>query len=590
MPLYTKESLDALRQRIDLVEVLSPHIDLKRSGSAFKSLCPFHVEKTPSFIIHKGDDHYHCFGCGAHGDAIGFLMSHLKMSFTEAVEALAEKFGVVLEREGKTDHVGPSKASLKEAIQYACQFFHFMLLYTSEGHEALNYLYQRGIDLDFISRFEIGYAPHYRQALYHYLKSKNIDESILQISGLLLISEDHQRKDFFYDRIMFPIRDGMGNPIGFSGRKFKEETFGGKYINSSETPVFKKSYILFGLSYCRKTIVKEKKALIVEGQVDCLRLIQAGFDWTVTGQGTAFGEGHVQELLNLGVTTVYLALDGDQAGQEAAIKIGDLFQKKGIEVFIVPLPLNQDPDTLLCEKGPHWFSDQIKVSKDYLTFLVDRLSLIYPLNSPSNKHHLIQDINHRIQAWEHPVMVHESLKKVAELVQLPIDLLQVPLPVKTVMRNFDRPQKEIIDPDKILESDLLRLLFFSGSLMSKVAFLAKKNLQISDLKLPVCQKLYGLFLQLLDTGQTPDLLSCAASLDSEEETIIRDMMERKVHIERIEASFITTIRSILQRNWMEKRENIKLQLLNGNLSEDEALHLAKEFDVLKRQIPEVSEI
>jgi len=234
MPLYTKESLDLLRQRIDLSEVISAHIDLKKSGSAYKALCPFHEEKSPSFIVNRGDNHYHCFGCGAHGDAIAFLMNHLKMGFTESVESLAEKFGVALERDDKVENTGPSKTLLKEAMQLACRFYHFMLLHTEEGIQALQYLYKRGIDLDFIQRFEIGFAPRQRNALYKILKGKELSDPVLQGAGLLSISEDGTKRDFFSDRIMFPIRDGMGNVIGFSGRKFKEETFGGKYINTSD--------------------------------------------------------------------------------------------------------------------------------------------------------------------------------------------------------------------------------------------------------------------------------------------------------------------------------------------------------------------
>src|SRR5262249_1487277 len=157
------------------------------------------------------------------------------------------------------------------------------------------------------------------------------------------------------ERITFPICDAAGAVIGFSARKYLETTFGGKYINTPETPLFKKSRVLFGLNFSRRRIAKEKKAIIVEGQIDALRLIKAGFNLTVAGQGTAFGEGHVKELLNLGVSEVFLALDGDEAGREATHKIGNLFQKEGIEVRVVNLPGKSDPDTFLKEKGPEAF-------------------------------------------------------------------------------------------------------------------------------------------------------------------------------------------------------------------------------------------
>lgn len=588
MPLYTKESLDLLRQRIDLSEVISGHVELKRAGSAYKALCPFHEEKTPSFIIQKGDTHYHCFGCGAHGDAIGFLMNHLKMGFTEAVESLAEKFGVVLERDEKVDNTGPSKTLLKEAMQLACRFYHFMLLQSEEGHAALNYLYQRGIDLDFIKRFEIGFAPRNRNCLYKILRSKELSDEVLQTAGLLSISDDKVRRDFFSDRIMFPIRDGVGNVIGFSGRKFKEETFGGKYINTFETPLFKKSQVLFGLSYSRKRITKEKKALVVEGQIDCLRLIQTGFDYTVAGQGTAFGEGHVRELLNLGVQTVYLALDGDTAGQEAAVKIGDIFQKKGVEVWVVKLPQGQDPDTILREQGPEWFAKVLENATDYLTFLVGKLSSSHNLDSPSGKNALTQEIVERVKAWEHPVMVHESLRKLAQLVSVPEELIGVGAMQPIVVKKEGRITQEGVDADKILETDLLRLLFLAGQSVQKLFPIAKANLLPTQLKVAICQRLYTIFLDAYEKGSSTDLLSCAAGLEKEEESdIVLDIMSRKVHLEKAEETLMATLKRILQRNWMEERERIKLQLHSGKLSEDEALELAKQFDQLKRTIPEV---
>lgn len=590
MPLYTKESLDLLRQRIDLPEVISAHIDLKKAGSTFKALCPFHEEKTPSFVVNRGDNHYHCFGCGAHGDAIAFLMNHLKMGFMEAVDSLAEKFGVVLERDDKVENTGPSKTLLKEAMQLACRFYHFMLLQTEEGYKALEYLYKRGIDLEFIQRFEVGFAPRQRNVLYKILRSKELSDQVLHAAGLLSISDDGTKRDFFSDRIMFPIRDGMGNVIGFSGRKFKEETFGGKYINTPETPLFKKSHVLFGLSYSRKTITKDKKALVVEGQIDCLRLIQAGFDYAVAGQGTAFGEGHVRELLNLGVQTVYLALDGDTAGEEAAVKIGDLFQKKGIEVWVVPLPPKQDPDTLLRERGPDWFAQHLEKPTDYLTFLVEKLAKTNSLDSPSGKNALTQSVVERVRAWEHPVMVHESLRKLAQLVQVPEELIGVGAVQPMTVRKEDRLQKgkEGVDADKILETDLLRILFLAGAAMQNLFVIAKANLSPSHLKVGVCQRLYAIFMEAYEKGSSTDLLSCASGLEKEDESdIVLDIMSRKIQVEKAEESLVATIKRILQRNWMEERENIKLKIHSGKLNEDEALEMAKQFDALKRQVPEV---
>ena len=186
MSLFKKESLELLRRRIDLPEFLSSYIPLKRSGSAFKGLCPFHEEKTPSFIVQRGDTHYHCFGCGAHGDAIDFLTNHEKMSFTEAVESLASRFNVLLEHEeGDASPAGPKKSDLKDTLEKAKQFYHFFLLNTEEGQKALPYFFSRGMDQDFIKTFELGLSPRDGHFLQKTLTAQRVPLELMELSGLV---------------------------------------------------------------------------------------------------------------------------------------------------------------------------------------------------------------------------------------------------------------------------------------------------------------------------------------------------------------------------------------------------------------------
>jgi DNA primase len=206
------------------------------------------------------------------------------------------------------------------------------------------------------------------------------------------------------------------------------------------------------------------------------------------------------------------------------------------------------------------------------------------LSSPSGKNSLTEEIVERVRGWEHPVMVHESLKKLAELVAVPEELIGVGAMQPMVMKKVGHIKHEGIDADKILETDLLRLLFFAGELMQKLFLIAKANLLPYQLKVGICQRLYAIFLE----GSGADLLSCVAGLEKEEEgDVVLDIMSRKVHVEKAEEALIATLKRILQRNWMEERERIKLQLHTGVLSEDDALELAKQFDALKKQIPEV---
>lgn len=590
MGVYAKKSLELLREKIDLTEVVSSYINLKSAGSAYKGLCPFHEEKTPSFLIRKGESYYHCFGCGAHGDAIAFLMSYMKMSFVEAVESLAERFQVPLEEvEYEKKFEGPSKKDLKEVLQKAADFYHTYLLHTDEGHRALNYLYERGIDLDFIRLFQIGYAPKQGLLFGKFMQKHRFAKDLLEQAGLIKTEPNGKTRVFFTSRITFPILDPSGSVIGFSARKMDEETFGPKYINTPETPLFKKSHTLYGLSFSRRRIAKEKRAIIVEGQIDALRLIQEGFNLTVAGQGTAFTEDHVKELLNLGVTKVYLALDGDGAGIAAAIKIGDLFQREGVEVYVPSIPSGMDPDTLLKEQGPQAFSTLLEKGEEYLPFLVSQLSQEIDPSSPSQKNHLIQTIVQRIRSWDHPLMVHESLRKLARLTHVPEKLVgvgQEEIRQRAFIKRESSLSEVSVNPDRVLETDLLRWLYLLGHSSSKLFLIIHENLRPEHFKTSICRRLFSHYMESITHDQKPDLLSLANNLETpEEQLLFSEIVQKKVNTERAEEGVIETVTKMLQHHWMEEREGIKIKIQSGQCSEKEMLELAKQFDGIKRSPP-----
>jgi len=585
MGTFSRESLELLRSRVDLIEVLSPYLKLERAGAAHKALCPFHEERNPSFVVQRGDSHYHCFGCGAHGDAIQFLMTHLRMSFVEAVESLADKFHVQLEESQEDNRPkGPPKAALKDALERACRFYQFMLLHTMEGHAALDYLYSRGIDLNFIQTFEIGWAPKAPQLFLKTLGEQKVSNAILEEAGLL-----SKGREFFSDRITIPIRDAVGSVIGFSARKYKTDTFGGKYINTPETPLFKKSKVLFGLSYSRKTIAKERKAMIVEGQIDALRLIHSGFNWTVAGQGTAFGEDHAKELIHLGVRQVYLALDGDTAGQEAAVKIGNLFQKEGVEALVIQLPEKCDPDLVLQEKGPEEWQKMISSSVDYLTFLVGHFSKSINIQSPAGKNELVQSIAKRIREWDHPLMVHESLRKLARLTQTPESIVgtaEENVPQVYIKRSASVTFSEI-DPDRILEADLLRWLFLMGESCPQLLVVAEANLKPEHFRIAAGRSLFEKYLAASKENKPRDLLTLAIDLDkTEQQLFLAEVLQKRVNREKAVACFIETVQRMLERHWMNQREEIKLKIYSGTCNEAEVLDLARQFDQIKRARPQ----
>lgn len=587
MPLYTPESLDTLRQRIDLVEVLSSHVDLKRAGATYKGLCPFHDERSPSFVVKVGDSHYHCFGCGAHGDAIAFLMDYLKLGFGEAVESLAERFNVVLERLEGGESAGPSRRLMREALSLANRFFQCALLHSAEGQEALKYLFKRGVDLDFIRLCQIGYAPNDGQLLRRYLHSKKISDEIQKEVGLL--SKEHKRP-FFRQRITFPIHSPQGGVIAFSARKYREDTFGGKYINTPETPLFKKSRVLFGLNYGRRRIAKERWAIVVEGQIDALRLIHTGLNCTVAAQGTAFGEGHVQELVSLGVNRVYLAMDADEAGSEAACKVGHLFQRAGIDVLRVPLPLGSDPDTLILEEGPEHFRKLLDISEPYLKFLYEHKMRHVDPQSPAAKSQVLKEICQGVRSWESPVMVHEALKKLSKMANVPQETLGVgaELSPNVLIKQKERVGTVSINPDRILEGDLLRWLLLCGEENAAFVNLVKEHLKKEDLRESLCAELYSIYLANYEAGDPCDPLSLLSrSQNPQLQDLISELLTKKVNKDRADEQLVETVQKLLDRNRMVKCEEIKAKIHSGNLSEEELMTLAAEFTKLRSEAPEV---
>lgn len=582
MATISKESLETLRDKVDLVDLIGSYVELKKAGATYKALCPFHDEKTPSFTLQRGDKHYHCFGCGAHGDAIQFLTDHLKMNFADAVETLAEKYHVPLIKSEEDKEHGPSKKEIKRALELAHKFFQFNLFETEEGHEALVYLRSRGIDYNFCQAFQIGYALKETGLLKKWLNNNKISNEIAKEAGLLNSSQ----RDFFQERILFPIKDPGGSVIGFSGRKFREETFGGKYVNTPETPVFKKSKVLFGLDVSRKRIVKDRRAIIVEGQIDCLRLIYEGLNFTVAGQGTAFGEGHVREMVQLGVEEVHLALDSDAAGEEATKKVGNLFQKEGVGVKVISLPNGEDPDSFVRREGIEAFTKKLEEGIEYLEFLVKYEAKSLNVKTPSGKNEWVQRLTAIVKAWDSPLMVHESLKRLAELTEVPAEMVGVGIP--DIPQTFVKRAMSIngfqVDPDRILESDLLRWLMLERN--DEFNRLAFTHLEADDFKVRPCQAIF----EALKVDPGKDLFSISSNLDDiEAKMILAELIQKKVNREKAKPLFLETLQKLLDRNWLRKREEIKIKIQSNQYSEEEVLSLIGQFDELKKSPPKVNE-
>ncbi len=590
MPRYTQESLEELKSKVDLVDVLSRYLPLKKAGAAYKACCPFHDERTPSFMIRAGDRHYHCFGCGAHGDAISFLMEYAKLTFQGAIEQLAERYNVVLKAEDDSAEKFEPKAKnrLKEILEKSCRFFQAYLQQSEEAQEPLEYLISRGMSLAFITSFRVGYAPK-AELLRNWLRKEGYNDEELLSAGMLNKTQSGALRDFFSERITFPILDPSGSVIGFSARKWKESTFGGKYINTSETALFKKSKILFGMAYSRRRLAKEKCALIVEGQIDALRLIENGLDCTVAGLGTAFGEAHAKELHQLGVTTAYLLFDGDPAGKAATHKVGHILQKEGIEPFVALLPDGEDPDSLVRKHGIRAVLQILSKARDFIRFLIDESKQQSGWKTPAEKMREIHDIVKKVREWGDEILIHESLHRIADLSQVPKSSLGLhEISPRMAWRQSSAQKDSIRTSQHVLEEDLVRWLLVDAQRDSYLVELCKLNIIESDFRSQELKVLYSMIMEMLEKTKGIDLLELSQKASFDEISLLIDgLLTRRVNRDKSREHLAETLYKLKERSLFEEREELRQIITAGNVSDEEAIVTAKRFDELKNKKIEI---
>ena len=585
MPHLTQECLLHLRNTIDIIEVLSSHIKMQRMGNTYKALCPFHHEKSPSFVVNIGEDHYHCYGCGAHGDAIAFLMNHLGMRFTEAVEWLAHRFNVPLQyEEGKNAIVRAPVQKLKEALSSTSQLFQLHLQKSPEGQKALEYLRKRGLTPEFARQFGLGFAPADEALTLDFFRKKRFAKQDLIQSGLLKEAKGRSRP-FFSNRITIPILDVSGHVMGFSARKIDDEVFGGKYINTSETPLFKKSHVLFGLHYSRRRIVKEKRVILAEGQLDVLRLIYEGLDLAVCAQGTAMGAEHIKELLRLGIESAYIAFDGDAAGQKAAIKVGNLLQAEGVEVFVVPFQENEDPDSYLQNRGKEQLVQILRQSTPYIPFLVRALKKFVGVDTPAKKNKVVCTIAKMLGEWRHITMIHEAKKQFAFLLDAPTEAFDGQ---KGPSTTIPKPVAKTAIKEDILEREFLRYFLYLGQNYPEKTHAISAYLHREDLLEKEYQDLYTACIeQVQNTGRCDIILMTSSCTTDSQRDTLDQVLNRSIDYALVKKGLLEVMQKILDRNWLRKRQQV-LQKMRTSQTPEALTGLAKEYDNLKDQRMELN--
>jgi len=362
-----QEVIERVRLASDIVEVISDFVTLKRAGKSFKGLCPFHSEKTPSFMVSPEKQVYHCFGCGAGGNVFTFIMEHEKLSFPEALRMLAERAGIEVPRssgEGR-DRLEP----LYEALAASAAFYHGRLKTPGEGDSARKYLEGRGITAKTIDEFGLGYAPPGWENLASHLKRRFPEESLVR-AGLLVSRRGGGYYDRFRNRIMFPVRNALGKVVGFGARALGDEQ--PKYLNSPDSPVYSKSHLLYGLYHSKDHIRSEGVAVAVEGYTDFLALYRSGIRNAVATAGTSFTEGHGRVLSRF-CSEVLLCYDGDAPGVAAAVRASEALLRAGLEVKVVLLPAGEDPDSFAGRIGPERLkSELLSRSLRVVEFLMEK--------------------------------------------------------------------------------------------------------------------------------------------------------------------------------------------------------------------------
>jgi DNA primase len=382
---FPSEFRERLLDRTEITDVVGARVQLKKAGSIYKGLCPFHTEKTPSFIVTPSRQTYHCFGCGAHGNAIDFLIEHDRLEFREAVEELAQRAGLELPAEiHTTPSSGPDLKPLYQLLERATALYQRQLREHPQTQRAADYLRGRGLSAEIASRFGLGYAPPGWDFLLKQLGQESATQGLLERAGLL-IEREGRRYDRFRDRVMFPIRDRRGRVIGFGGRCLDDSE--PKYLNSPESPVFHKGRELYGLFEAQQASRQQPRLLIVEGYMDVIALAQFGIGYAVATLGTATTPEHITRLLRSAPELVF-CFDGDRAGRKAAWKALEIAlpQTTGqTPIRFLFLPEGEDPDSLIRQEGQAAFEQRLEQSMLLSDFLFQQLQAEHDLSSEEGR-------------------------------------------------------------------------------------------------------------------------------------------------------------------------------------------------------------
>ena len=575
-----EKTIDQIQEKTDIVELISRYVPLKRTGRNYKAPCPFHNEKTPSFIVSPDKQIYHCFGCGAGGNVFSFVMRIENLQFPEAVEMLAEKAGVVVPRSaGSPKGEDPLAAKIYAMNEAACQFFQECL---TNNKTAKDYLVSRGVADVTIKKFRIGCAPDAWEGLLTFLKKKNIEPSMIERAGLAIPSEKGGHYDRFRNRIIFPIIDLKGRVLGFGARVLDSSL--PKYINSPETPVYSKGRNLYGLNFSKDAIRAKNYALIVEGYLDFLIPYQDGAENIIATLGTALTTDQIK-LLKRFARTVIMVYDPDEAGEAASLRNLDLFIGEDVNVYIAELPKGFDPDSFIRKNGTEEFNKLIKSSKNLFEYKLDKLMKRFDMRTPHGKAGIVGEMLPTISRINNAVTRSELVKKLAQ--RLSIDEDAVKEEMKKVKGDYSQMRYTVTPLEarkdsRSAEMIILALMIEGADLIRKIIDLLPAEEYRNSTVRDIATLIYGMHRE--NRTVNPAQLISHLGTGTEASAVVSEAVNILEFLTDKEKTLNDCVARIKKDNIQDKLDALQAQIRSAHTKHDEARwkELVTEYDSLER--------
>jgi len=582
--IISTEVINDIQDRCDIVELISSYIPLKRAGRNFKANCPYHNEKTPSFIVSPEKQIYHCFGCNEGGNAISFLMKYEHLDFKEALETLAKRVGVTIDfQDGESDKEKTYVNELYRINELACDFYH-NYLFKKASPELIKYIQSRGIKQETLRNFKIGLAPDQWDCLLNYLRDKSINIKLIEKAGLIIPKDNGGFYDRFRNRLIIPIFDIKNRVIAFGARILEEGT--PKYINSPETQIYIKGKNLFGLNLAKDVIREKDFCLIVEGYFDVITPIQNSFSNIVASSGTALTPEQIR-LLKRYTKNVVVVYDADKAGQLATLRSLDLFIDEEMFVRVVNLPKGYDPDSLVRKAGVEKFNDLVDKSLDVFDYKLNLLKSMYDVKKVNDKTKIAVEMLSMIKRIKNDILKSEYIKLLSERISISENSLLKELnkiKVTPSQTTYNSPviDKQIDPAYPKVEKMLIKLILEDAQIIKSLKdrkppfYLQDKRLQkILELSFQLYESYQDIkpnqIINYLDDKECSRLISELSS----EETLVFETNDRENIIK-------DCLKQIESNNAKLKCQNLQIQIRSAEEEGDlvSVDKLKKEFNIL----------